>query len=366
MADDSQRAKARATFGASFFSDSKPIAPAKNFATAQQKTANSRPIPTFKVGGVVKKAEVGMPRNRAMPYEKPSRPLTAAELKEASKGTPYEKPAKTAVPSPSIPDRIFRGESERGDDMIGKLQRKAAVPSPSIPDRLFRGESERGDDMIGKLQRKADGGIPDIRKPGLMQRAQADLAPTTGMPVQGIAGTGMRPYKKGGKVQTSSDTARKLGKEMGGFKNGGKPEKKNIGGILKAISPIAMAIGAAKGDKTLMSLGALGMGANALMKRKADASQARVNKYAGNLRGADSLEGPKVVDGKVVDTGETGIGYKKGGKAGCYAVGGAGKVRKGMAPIKRAMGGAAKVRKGMMTPQGKITPGSKPKKGIGC
>ena len=336
MADDSQRAKARATFGASFFSDSKPIAPAKNFATAQQKTANSRPIPTFKVGGVVKKAEVGMPRNRAMPYEKPSRPLTAAELKEASKGTPYEKPAKTAVPSPSIPDRIFRGESERGDD------------------------------MIGKLQRKADGGIPDIRKPGLMQRAQADLAPTTGMPVQGIAGTGMRPYKKGGKVQTSSDTARKLGKEMGGFKNGGKPEKKNIGGILKAISPIAMAIGAAKGDKTLMSLGALGMGANALMKRKADASQARVNKYAGNLRGADSLEGPKVVDGKVVDTGETGIGYKKGGKAGCYAVGGAGKVRKGMAPIKRAMGGAAKVRKGMMTPQGKITPGSKPKKGIGC
>jgi hypothetical protein len=80
--------------------------------------------------------------------------------------------------------------------------------------------------------------------------------------------------KKGGKVQTSSDTARKLGKEMGGFKNGGK--------------------------------------------------------------------------------------------AGCYAVGGAGKVRKGMAPIKRAMGGAAKVRKGMMTPQGQITPGSKPKKGIGC
>ena len=47
------------------------------------------------------------------------------------------------------------------------------------------------------------------------------------------------------------------------------------------------------------------------------------------------------------------------------AVGGAGKTRKGMAPIKKAQGGAAKVRKGMMTQSGQITPGVKPKKGLG-
>ena len=57
---------------------------------------------------------------------------------------------------------------------------------------------------------------------------------------------------------------------------------------------------------------------------------------------------------------------KKGGPVGKYAVGGAGKTRLGMAPIKRAQGGAAKVRKGMMTPKGKITPGVKPHKGIGA
>jgi hypothetical protein len=37
-----------------------------------------------------------------------------------------------------------------------------------------------------------------------------------------------------------------------------------------------------------------------------------------------------------------------------YAAGGAGKTRKGQAPIKKAQGGAAKVRKGMMTPEGNI------------
>ena len=71
MADDSQRAKARSTFGSSFFENSKAIPAPKNFAAAQQKTANSRPIPTFKVGGAVKKADGGMPRNRAMPYDRP-------------------------------------------------------------------------------------------------------------------------------------------------------------------------------------------------------------------------------------------------------------------------------------------------------
>ena len=107
---------------------------------------------------------------------------------------------------------------------------------------------------------------------------------------------------------------------------------------------------------------------------------------------------------------------RKGGKAGRYAVGGAGKTRLGMAPIKRAQGGtntkstlhpatsnktgdrrdpeygdyilgdkdamkklqgsssapvkkaqggAAKVRRGMMTQSGQITPGRKPQKGLG-
>ena len=85
-------------------------------------------------------------------------------------------------------------------------------------------------------------------------------------------------FNKGGKVQTSSDTARKLATEMGGMKKGGKP---------KSGLAVMIAIG------------------------------------------------------------ETKKPVKK-------AVGGVGKMRKGMMPEKLAKGGAGKVRKGMMTPAGKI------------
>jgi hypothetical protein len=55
MANDSQRDKARATFGKTFFENSKALPNPKNAAAALQKRANDRPIPTYKVGGAVKK-----------------------------------------------------------------------------------------------------------------------------------------------------------------------------------------------------------------------------------------------------------------------------------------------------------------------
>lgn len=59
MANDSQRNKARATFGKTFFENSKALPQPKNAAVALQKRANARPIPTYKVGGVVKKQNGG-------------------------------------------------------------------------------------------------------------------------------------------------------------------------------------------------------------------------------------------------------------------------------------------------------------------
>jgi hypothetical protein len=56
MANDSQRDKARATFGKTFFENSKALPNPKNAAAALQKRANDRPIPTYKVGGSVKKS----------------------------------------------------------------------------------------------------------------------------------------------------------------------------------------------------------------------------------------------------------------------------------------------------------------------
>ncbi len=107
-------------------------------------------------------------------------------------------------------------------------------------------------------------------------------------------------YKSGGKVQTSSDTARKLATEMGGMKKGGKA---------KDGLAVMIAIGEAKKPSKKMNGGAMGV-------RDLDMEASKVTRR--------------------------------------MAVGGAGKVRKGQAPIKKAQGGAAKVRKGMMTPEGNI------------
>ena len=52
---------------------------------------------------------------KPVPREEPSRPLTADEMRRAR-----PKPERTI-----LPDRLFRGESERGDDMIRKPPKKA-------------------------------------------------------------------------------------------------------------------------------------------------------------------------------------------------------------------------------------------------
>lgn len=60
----------------------------------------------------------------------------------------------------------------------------------------------------------------------------------------------------GGKVQTSSDTARKLATEMGGMKHGGKPVKKARGGAGKVrkgmMSPSGSILQAVKPKRDMM------------------------------------------------------------------------------------------------------------------
>ena len=74
MGDDSMRAKARATFGKEFMAAAAPQGYAKNAAVALQQRANARPIPTYKVGGVVKKDPYGGDRTPStkIPAPRPS------------------------------------------------------------------------------------------------------------------------------------------------------------------------------------------------------------------------------------------------------------------------------------------------------
>lgn len=180
MMDDNMRAKARATFGKAFMDAAKPQGYAKNEAVALQKRANARPIPTYKVGGAVKKAEGGDVLISKM---------TKDELRSGAKGIKMAE------------ERLAR--------------RETSMPKPKKP--LLSDETMRDIEREAQAERAkrgyADGG--DVTA----QRVAARMA----------AGN----YKKGGKVQTSADTAKKLAEEMGGMKCGGKPGKYAQGGAGK-------------------------------------------------------------------------------------------------------------------------------------
>ena len=533
MADDSQRAKARSTFGSSFFENSKAIPAPKNFAAAQQKTANSRPIPTFKVGGAVKKADSGMPRNRPMPYDKmgsklprkadggltdvrkaavmqramndqPGVPMTGMGtqpmrvmknggkvMKKAEGGvsdfgkafrdarkmgvdqftfngkkytTEMAKPAaaKPAAPkapaytprAPSpltvqtyadnkkpLPNTAPKAANQTPNQMYREMMGKSA-PTPKAPGKSFsaamgevgaierarnaKKDSERaaaatsrgktlerflkGRSYFDKYpeerpeyMRRAEGGTvkPAPNKSGGKKDAEygdyvisgrpkmpppkkaaprPTMPPKTGDKRDAEYGDYVISKAMGGGVQTSADTARKLATEMGGMKHGGV-QKKSLGGVLKKIAPYAAMglVGAALGKKNPLKAGALGaVGALMMGKKKRPIVPPIVPPVAGAGSSVAAGAGGTPVSGQpgvnkyfVNDTFDTTdknkfMQVKKGGPVGKYAVGGAGKTRLGMAPIKRAQGGAAKVRKGMMTPKGKITPGVKPHKGIGA
>lgn len=231
MAEDPQRAKARATFGKVFMENAKPKPLAKNAATASQKVANQRPIPTYKNGGIVKKADGG------------------------------------------------------------------SVMADRIAARLAAGN-----------------------------------------------------YSKGGKVQTSADTARKLATEMGGMKDGGscgmKPVKKAVGGagkIRKGQAPIKKAHGGvAKKDGGTIMLDLNQIRRDTAMRDAAAKKRAEAERYRRMMGSQEDIlrRGER---SQARDTEE----YRS------------------MKPVRRAKGGAAKVRKGMMTESGDIKQAVKPKKGIG-
>lgn len=215
------RAKARAIFGPAI---AEPMPKQPNGAKALQERANARPIPTYKVGGSVKK-------------NAPPQPTAADREAERKRREEYAK---------------MKVSKEQGE-AITRGNRAAAMERPG--------------------------------------------------------------YKMGGKVQTASDTARKLATEMGGMKKGGaamKPvdEGKNPG-LSKLPSEVRNKMG--------------------YMKK---GGKPKKDGLAVMIAIGEPMKGMK----KPVKKMGGGMAYADGGK-----------------PVKKAAGGAAKVRKGMMTPEGKIT-----------
>lgn len=116
MAKDTQRDKARATFGKTFFENSKALPNPKNSMAALQARANARPIPTFKVGGVVKKADGGRAGKDF------TKPMMEAAARAAKKGTPVMKDG--GVMEERLKARMKAGNYKDGGKAQGRYERK--------------------------------------------------------------------------------------------------------------------------------------------------------------------------------------------------------------------------------------------------
>jgi len=129
MNGSNMRDKARAIFGKTFFENTKEPAPAKNAAVALQKRANARPIPTYKVGGVVKKQAGGA--------------LTAAEKARAEK---------------MIRER---GDAAMRDPLVMRLleeQNRAPMGVPGTGPKAATKRAEGGGIEAQRLEARADAG----------------------------------------------------------------------------------------------------------------------------------------------------------------------------------------------------------------
>lgn len=141
MANDSQRDKARATFGKTFFENSKALPNPKNAAAALQKRANDRPIPTYKVGGAVKKATPPQPTAAEREADRKRREslantkVTQKEANALSRAMRYEGPGyKDGGKANAGAKRAIKAEQDFTGLMRDAAARAAAKGTPVMKD----------------------------------------------------------------------------------------------------------------------------------------------------------------------------------------------------------------------------------------
>jgi len=194
MNGSNMRDKARAIFGKTFFENTKEPAPAKNAAVALQKRANARPIPTYKVGGVVKKQAGGA--------------LTAAEKARAEK---------------MIRER---GDAAMRDPLVMRLleeQNRAPMGVPGTGPKAATKRAEGGSIEAQRLEARADAGR--YKKGG---KAKDGLS---AMPMKKASG-GMAARLDRGKPVANAKNKQEIVLYPQRRKDGGKIAKKAIGGVM--------------------------------------------------------------------------------------------------------------------------------------
>ena len=188
------RAKARAIFGPAI---AEPMPKQPNGAKALQERANARPIPTYKVGGAVKKNMPPQPTAADREAERKRREEYAKMKVSKEQGEAITRGNRAAAmerPGYNSGGKVAPASPQKKP----KTGKKIPISPPNISSRPTSDELERRYDK----QREKD----------LLVMPQKPTGYSSSM-------------KSGGKVQTSADTAKKLATEMGGMKKGGAAMK---------------------------------------------------------------------------------------------------------------------------------------------
>ena len=244
MKNTDLRAKARAIFGSAV---AEPMPNQPNGAKALQQRANARPIPTYKVGGPVKKTPT--PADSVASGNR----MSKMEGDESRFMDMLDKKKKM----PSARDAVDSGN--RMSKMEGAEMRKMQMAKGGKAGKYADGGNVEDTEMVvtGNRPRNVGysypsnmGGMggggsgstpyaPVATRKNEKYRLPIDVENVSGFtgPAFELGGGRMamgkgpgrsmgvgyeRQFKKGGKVQTSADTARKLATEMGSYKKGGK------------------------------------------------------------------------------------------------------------------------------------------------
>jgi hypothetical protein len=352
------RAKARAIFGSAI---AEPMPKQPNGAKALQERANARPIPTYKVGGVVKKQSGG-----AMP-------------------------PRARGGSPEADDVLIT--TRRGREMEAELRRREAMKKKAEEEKRARADKLLGipaQKKGGKAGMYADGGkVMDERIAARMAAGnykKGGKAKKDGLAVMIAIGAPMKSMKKPIKEKATGEMysskkamAKHEAKEspmMEKAERMMKPVKRAVGG--RARAPMKPPVGLktrAKAEEMMRmaqaasknapaaskSASAAGLAA-ALMGAKKAAPMPMPAKSPSRVPADyyDDLSHLKNMPASPVPAGRTASmpmaakaampspAPRPAQSAEMMAAGGAGKTRKGQAPVKRAVGGAGKTRKGMM------------------
>jgi hypothetical protein len=402
------RAKARAIFGPAI---AEPMPKQPNGAKALQQRANARPIPTYKVGGVVKKptptpADLAAAKaqnemiKKATVSKKDAATIAAGARASAQEGAEMKKmKMKKGGKVQTSSDTARKLATEMGGykkggkvkdvevDMkgLGEMSRSmSSLPKADLESRvsearnLNTARAKETSDAAKKQSFKEAfnearkeqgpngvftwrGNAYNTKMAGESSKAGRAAAPPTraaaapppaaaAAPPPATAGA---PPAAGAGAQTTrkaeaTPAAPAPVKPRVGLRN------TEYGSYLADILDKEGAANAASNKK--------------LVERYKSEGRPRLAKIVSMLSGAEYAKGGKVKAEKTKEAKPKNglavmiaIGSPKkpakkmdGGAPDGYAAGGAGKMRKGMMPEKFAQGGAGKVRKGMMTPEGNI------------